>query len=57
MDMFTPYDIHIGPGMFVLFALSFVEYKKKKNQRIVVSIMCDFKDMRFNVDVCNTLHF
>ena len=46
----------MGPGTFVLLVLSFVE-NKKKNQRIVVSIMCDFKDMRFNVDVYNTLHF
>ena len=48
--------ISMGPGTFVLLVLSFVE-NKKKNQRIVVSIMYDFKDMRFNVDVCNTLHF
>ena len=58
MDMFTPYETLWYPWDQVLLCyLCCLLLNKKKNQRIVVSIMCDFKDMRFNVDVCNTLHF
>ena len=59
MDMLTPYETLWYPldQVCLCYLCCLLLSIKKKNQRIVVSTMCDFKDMRFNVDVCNTLHF